>query len=213
MYTFVLSRIQPWHGIILLLWLDLARIAVGAPIPVYEGLGQVSGLIPIAAVLAPSVSENFDIMISLAESGPSSESLDDSREATLEDFSVWINVAEQILGLAKLDPEPEPEVTFSFALDYDEVDEDPVVIDVDEDYIDIDDEYEDCVGIDLGSDEDDEIHNGVGFDDVHTGDRNEDNLDGIEVDWEKVRTEMLKLGQIHSKRQMMNPYIPPYRIV
>ncbi|KAJ3813468.1 hypothetical protein F5876DRAFT_63128 [Lentinula aff. lateritia] len=215
--------VQSWPGIALILWAYLTRIAISAPIPVIsEGLGEIGSLSSIAPMaFAFSVEASRDlldfVLESESESGLSLESLENSRADVLDDFDVQMNIndAEQILALG----EPEP-FYLDFDLDCDSdtdafEDEDYVVIDFD-DYVDVDgDEVYDI----------DEDYVDIGEDESYVAtDSGDDNLLGLgdeenlvtDLDWDKVRTEMLKFKQVNrkrSRRQLMNPYIPPYKIV
>ncbi|KAJ3850818.1 hypothetical protein EV368DRAFT_84152 [Lentinula lateritia] len=215
------STVQSWPGIVLILWAYLTRIAISAPIPVTsEGLGEIGSLSSIASMaFAFSVEASRDLLdfVLESESGLSLESLENSRADVLDDFDVQMNIndAEQILALG----EPEP-FYLDFDLDCDSdmdafEDEDYVVIDFD-DYVDVDgdeiyDIDEDYVDI---SEDESYVATDSGDDDL-LGLGDEENL-VADLDWDKVRTEMLKFKQVNrkrSRRQLMNPYIPPYKIV
>ncbi|GAW04499.1 hypothetical protein LENED_006295 [Lentinula edodes] len=213
--------VQSWPGIALILWAYLIRITIGAPIPVTsEGLGKIgslSSIAPMAFAFAVEASGDFMDFVLESESGLGLESLENSREDILDAFDVQMNIndAERILALG----EPEP-FYLDFDLDCDSdtdafEDEDYVVIDFD-DYIDVDgdevyDGDEDYV--DIREDESYVATDSGDNDLLGLGD--EDNI-VADLDWDKVRTETLKFNQVNrkrSRRQLMNPYIPPYKIV
>ncbi|KAJ3885181.1 hypothetical protein GG344DRAFT_83013 [Lentinula edodes] len=213
------STVQFWPGIALILWAYFTRIAIGAPIPVTpEGLGEIGSLgsiAPIAFTFAVEASMDFLDSVLESESGLGLESLENSREDVLDDFGVHINDAERFLAPG----EPEP-----FYLDFDlDCDSDTDAFE-DEDYVVIDlDDYVDVNGDEVyGIDED---YVDIGEDGSYfTTDSGEDDLLWLtdeentvaDLNWDKVRTEMLKFNQVNrkrSRRQLMNPYIPPYKIV
>ncbi|KAJ3865350.1 hypothetical protein EV359DRAFT_63236 [Lentinula novae-zelandiae] len=215
------STVQSWPGIALILWAYLTRITIGAPIPVTsEGLGEIgflSSIAPMAFALAVEASGDFMDFVLESESELGLESLENSREDILDDLDVQTNIndAERILALA----EPGP-FYLDFDLDCDSdtdafEDEDYVVIDFD-DYVDVDgDEVYDVDEdyVDIGEDESYVATDSGDNDLLGLGD--EDNI-VADLDWDKVRTEMLKFNQVNrkrSRRQLMNPYIPPYKIV
>ncbi|KAJ3995037.1 hypothetical protein F5050DRAFT_1770189 [Lentinula boryana] len=206
----------------ILLWLCLASIAVSAPIPASKDFEYLSDFIPEAITIA-TTTENF--LYSLLESEFGSEGLDNSREDIMDNGNVQdlqMGGSEQIFALA----EPGKDVSLTFliyddALDGDDyifidVDEDSTFVDFDEDLVGkienendddfVDDDTEACDITDLGSDEEAQLWSDFGDFDFE-----EDNVGKVE--WENARAGILVPSRIHRKRQLMNPYIPPYKIV
>ncbi|KAJ4479719.1 hypothetical protein C8J55DRAFT_514187 [Lentinula edodes] len=215
------STVQSWPGIALILWAYLTRITIGAPISVTsEGLGEIgflSSIAPMTFAFSVEASGDFlDFMLE-SESGLGLESLENSREDVLDDFDVQMNINDAERILAPGEPEP---LYLDFDLDCDSdtdafEDEDYVVIDL-SDYVDVDgDEVYDIDKdyVDIGEDES-YVTTDSGKDDL-LGLADEENF-VADLNWDKVRTEMLKFNQVNrkrSRRQLMNPYIPPYKIV
>ncbi|KAJ3745812.1 hypothetical protein DFH05DRAFT_1055542 [Lentinula detonsa] len=204
----------------ILLWLCLASIAVSAPIPASKDFEYLSDFVPAAITIA-TTTENF--LYSLLESEFGSGGLDNSREDIMDNGNVkdlQMGGSEQIFALA----EPGKDVSLTFLIYDDALDgDDHIFIDVDEDstFVDfekdlvgmiendedfVDDDTEACDITDLGSDEEAQLWSDLGDFDFE-----EDNVGNIE--WEKARAEILVSSRIHRKRQLMNPYIPPYKIV